>query len=444
MSGNPWSQRAEKKMFNVEKVRLAGAGVELPRMFPIEQRFAAESVEDLEGTIRSQVAEHDRAHPVSGKRIAVTVGSRGIAQLDRIAITLVGALAEHGAKPFVVPAMGSHGGGTAEGQRHVLAEYGVTEETVGAPITSSMETVVITELADGTPVHFDAEAAQADSVVVLGRVKPHTDFRGTHESGLAKMIGIGLGKHAGAATLHRHGFEKFDTLIPEVAKAALAVVPFEFGMAVVENAYEDIARLELVPTERMLEREAELLAEAKSLMPKLLMSDIDVLVVDEIGKDISGAGMDPNITGRAPVNTDKFQATPVKRIVVLGLTEHTNGNACGLGMADMTTQGCLDQIEFGSFYTNSLTSGVPDGARIPMALANDRDAITAALHLTRGPHERPAKVVRIRNTLSMPRVEVSEAYAQEVAEHPDMTALGEPRVWEFDGDGHLPKLPQIH
>jgi hypothetical protein len=431
-------------MFNVEKVRLAGADVELPRMLPVEQRYAAESVDDLEGTIRAQVAEHDRAHPVSGKRIAVTVGSRGIAQLDRIVIALVGALAEHGAKPFVVPAMGSHGGGTAEGQRQVLAEYGVTEETVGAPVISSMETVVITRLADGTPVHFDAEAAQADSVVVLGRVKPHTDFRGTHESGLAKMIAIGLGKHRGAATLHRHGFEKFDTLIPEAASAALDVVPFEFGVAVVENAYEDVARLELVATDRMLEREAELLAEAKSLMPKLLMSDIDVLVVDEIGKDISGAGMDPNITGRAPVNADKFRATPIKRIVVLGLTEHTNGNACGLGLADLTTQGCVDQIEFGSFYTNSLTSGVPDGARIPMALANDRDAIVAALHLTRGPQERPAKVVRIRNTLSMPRVEVSEAYAREVAEHPDMAALGEPLPWQFDATGRLPKLPPAH
>ncbi|GAB3690399.1 nickel pincer cofactor-dependent isomerase, group 22 [Saccharopolyspora tripterygii] len=431
-------------MFNVEKVRLAGTDVELPKMLPIEQRFAAESVDDLEGTLRAQVAEHDRAHPISGKRIAVTVGSRGIAQLDRIVIALVGALAEHGAKPFVVPAMGSHGGGTADGQRQVLAEYGITEDSVGAPVISSMETVVVTELDDGTPVHFDAEAAQADSVVVLGRVKPHTDFRGSHESGLAKMIAIGLGKHEGAATLHRHGFEKFDTLIPDAARAALQVMPFEFAVAVVENAYEDVARLELVATERILEREAELLAEAKSLMPKLLMSDIDVLVVDEIGKDISGAGMDPNITGRAPVNADKFRATPVKRIVVLGLTEHTNGNACGLGLADLTTQGCVDQIEFGSFYTNSLTSGVPDGARIPMALATDRDALLAALHLTRGPHERPAKVVRIRNTLSMPRVEVSEAYAQEVSEHPDMRALGEPRPWEFDADGRLPKLPPVH
>ncbi|SFS78222.1 lactate racemase domain-containing protein [Saccharopolyspora flava] len=431
-------------MFNVERVRLAGADVPLPRMLPVEQRFAAPTVDDLEGTIRAQVAEHARTHPLGGKRIAVTVGSRGIARLDRIVIALIGALAEHGAKPFVIPAMGSHGGGTADGQRQVLAEYGVTEETVGAPVIASMETVVVTELPDGTPVHCDAEAAHADGIVVLGRVKPHTDFRGSHESGLAKMIAIGLGKHEGAATLHRHGFERFDSLIPETAAVALEVLPFEFGLAVVENAYEDLARLELVPTEGMLEREAELLAEAKSLMPKLLMSDIDVLIVDEIGKDISGAGMDPNITGRAPVNSDKFHATPIKRIVVLGLTEHTNGNACGLGLADFTTQGCVDQIEFGSFYTNTLTSGVPDGARIPMALGSDHDAITAAVALTQGPRPRPPKVVRVRNTLSMPRVEVSEAYTQEVAEHPDMTALGEPRPWEFDDTGRLPKLPPVH
>ncbi|MER7083852.1 hypothetical protein [Saccharopolyspora kobensis] len=321
-----------------------------------------------------------------------------------------------------------------------LAEYGITEERIGAPIISAMDTVVVTELPDGTPVHFDAEAARADGVVVLGRVKPHTDFRGTHESGLAKMIAIGLGKHRGATTLHSHGFGAFHSLIPAVAEAVLRVVPIEFGLAVVENAYEDIARLELVPPGELLEREAELLVEAKRLMPKLLMSDIDVLVVDEIGKDISGAGMDPNITGRSPVSTDGFRAVPIKRVVVLGLTAHTNGNACGLGMADVTTQRCLDQIEFGSFYTNSLTSGVPEGARIPMALATDRDAIAAALHMSRGPHDRPAKVVRIRNTLSMPHVEVSEAYAQEVAEHPDLTAVGEAHDWAFDTTGTLPPL----
>ncbi|GAA0535884.1 hypothetical protein GCM10011581_24570 [Saccharopolyspora subtropica] len=431
-------------MFNVEKVRLAGADIRLPRMIPIEQRFADPTVADLEGTIRGQVAEHDRIRPVSGKRIAITAGSRGVAQIDRIVATLVDALVNHGAKPFVVPAMGSHGGATAEGQRQVLAEYGITEQTVGAPVVSSMETVVVAELPDGTPVHLDAEAAQADGVVVLGRVKPHTDFRGTHESGLAKMIAIGLGKHRGATVLHSHGFEKFDTLIPEVARAVLDVVPIEFGMAVVENAYEHVAHLELVEPERLLDREAELLEEAKRLMPTLLVSDIDVLVVDEIGKDISGAGMDPNITGRAPVNSDKFHAVPIKRIVVLGLTEHTNGNACGLGVADVTTQRCLDQIEFGSFYTNSLTSGVPDGARIPMALANDRDAIVAALHLSRGPQDRPAKVVRIRNTLSLSRIEVSESYAQEVADHPDLVAVGEPHDWAFDDTGTLPPLPPIH
>ncbi|RKT87965.1 protein of unknown function [Saccharopolyspora antimicrobica] len=427
-------------MFNVEEVRLTGAGTELPRMIPVEQRFTATAVADLEGAIRAQVAEHDRTHPVSGKRIAITAGSRGIARIDRIVATLVDALAGCGAKPFVVPAMGSHGGGTAAGQRQVLAEYGITEERIGAPIVSSMDTVVVTELPDGTPVHFDAEAARADGVVVLGRVKPHTDFRGTHESGLAKMIAIGLGKHRGATTLHTHGFGAFHSLIPAVAEAVLRVVPIEFGLAVVENAYEDVARLELVPPGELLEREAELLVEAKRLMPKLLMSDIDVLVVDEIGKDISGAGMDPNITGRSPVSTDGFRAVPIKRVVVLGLTAHTNGNACGLGLADVTTQRCLDQIEFGSFYTNSLTSGVPEGARIPMALATDRDAIAAALHMSRGPHDRPAKIVRIRNTLSMPHVEVSEAYAQEVAEHPDLKAVGEPHDWAFDATGTLPPL----
>jgi hypothetical protein len=218
-----------------------------------------------------------------------------------------------------------------------------------------------------------------------------------------------------------------------VARAALEAMPIEFGLAVVENAYEQVARLELVPAEGLLERESELLVEAKRLLPRLLMSDIDVLVVDEIGKDISGAGMDPNITGRTPVPAEGFDTVPIDRIVVLGLTERTHGNACGLGIADLTTQRCLEEIEFGSFYTNSLTSGVVAAAKIPMALRDDQQAIIAALHLSRGTTDRPPRVVRIRNTLTLTRLEVSEAYAQEVAEHPDMVAVGEPREWRFDG-----------
>lgn len=425
-------------MFNVEQVRLAGADLALPRMIPVEQRFPDDAVEDLDAAIREQIAQHDRRRPLNGKRIAVAAGSRGVAEIGRIITVVVDALARCGAKPFVVPAMGSHGGATAEGQRGVLAEYGITEDAIGAPIIASMDTAVVAELPDGTPVHFDAEAAQADGVVVVNRVKPHTDFKAGVESGLAKMLAIGLGKHRGAATLHKHGFGRFGELIPAVAEAVLDAVPIEFGLAVVENGYEHIAAVELVEPAEMLDRETELLTRAKSLMPRLLLSRIDVLVVDEIGKDISGAGMDPNITGRTPVDADGFVAPPLQRIVVLGLTEKTHGNACGLGMADFTTQRCVDGIDFASFYTNSLTSGVPDGARIPMALGSDRDAIVAAVHSSLDTTNATARIVRIRNTLSMPHIEVSEAYAEEVAAHPDIEVLGEPSDWAFDERGMLP------
>ncbi|MHA6804164.1 nickel pincer cofactor-dependent isomerase, group 22 [Salinifilum ghardaiensis] len=427
-------------MFDVDHVRLAGVPEELPRMVPVEQRFAGEAVTDLDGRVHRQVREHAARHDLSGKRIAVGGGSRGIAQIDRVVAAVVAALAEQGAKPFVVPAMGSHGGATAEGQRAVLAEYGITEEAIGAPVVAAMDTRVVAELDDGTPVHFDAHAAEADGIVPVNRVKPHTDFKGEVESGLGKMLAIGFGKHLGASTLHRRGFGAFHELVPRTARAVLDALPVSFGIALVENAYEQPARVELVEAAGMLEREAELLAEAKRLLPRLLLSEIDVLVVDEIGKDISGAGMDPNITGRVPVPSPGFAAPPITRIAVLGLTEHTSGNACGLGMADVTTQRCVDQIDFGAFYTNSLTSGVLAPARIPMALRDDRTAITAALHSC-GDTGRAPKIARIRNTLALPRIEVSEGLAEEVTAHPDLLARGEPRPWEFDRSGHLPPLP---
>lgn len=425
-------------MFNVDTVRLSGTDLELPRMIPVEQRFAAEAVQDLDAEIRTQVARHHERNPLSGKRIAVAAGSRGVARIGQIVRTLVDELLRCGAKPFVVPAMGSHGGATAEGQLAVLADYGITEQSVGVPVVSSMDTVVVAELPDGTPVHFDANAARADGVVVVNRVKPHTDFKAGTESGLAKMLAIGLGKHRGASTLHTHGFGAFGTLIPAVAEAVMGAIPVEFGLAVVENAYEQVARIELVPASSLLSREAELLVEAKRGLPRFLLSAIDVLVVDEIGKEISGAGMDPNITGRPIEVTPGFGSIPVQRIVVLGLTKQTHGNATGLGAADLTTQRCLDQIDFGFFYTNALTSGVPATAKLPIALGDDRAAIMAALHTCRR-STAPPKIVRIRNTLSLTRIEVSESYAREVSEHPDLTALGAPEAWHFP-DGALPPL----
>lgn len=426
-------------MWNLEGVRIAGEAHQLPPMIPVEQHFAAEVVDDLDDAIRTQIAAHAATQSVDGKRLAVGVGSRGVARIDEITRIVVDELLRQGAKPFVIPAMGSHGGGTSEGQRDVLASYGITEDSVGVPIVASMETVELARLPDGTPVHFDAEAAAADGVVVINRVKPHTDFKGGHESGLAKMLAIGFGKHRGATTLHPHGFEHFPTLIPDVASAMMRHVNVEFGLAVVENAYERVGRVEVVEAANLLQREAELLELAKVAMPRFLVDEIDVLVVDELGKDISGAGMDPNVTGRAPVPVPGMGGPQVQRIVVLDLTERTHGNATGIGIADVTTVRCAEQIDLGPSYTNALASGVPESVRLPMVLHTDRDAISGAVHMCRRIDPDRPRIARIRNTLSLARIELSEPYAEQIADHADLRPLGPAQPWEFDETGHLPR-----
>lgn len=424
-------------MWNLEGVRIAGEEAGLPPMIPVEQRFRADAIDDLEATIRARVAAHVAQHPVEGKRLAVGIGSRGVARIDEVAKVLVDELLRLGAKPFVVPAMGSHGGATPDGQREVLETYGITEQTVGVPIVSSLETVELARLDDGTPVHFDAESLAADGVVVVNRVKPHTDFKGAHESGLAKMLAIGFGKHRGATTLHPHGFEEFATLLPKVAEAMMRHVNIEFGLAVVENAYEEVAHIDVVRSDELLGREAELLGLAKANMARFLVDSIDVLVIDELGKDISGAGMDPNITGRPPVPVPGMGGPELQRIVVLGLTERTHGNATGIGMADVITKRCAEQIDLGPSYTNALTSGVPESVRIPMVLANDRDAITAAVRMCRRIDPARPRIARIRNTLSLGHIELSDTYAKEIAANADIVPTGDAKQWSFDDKGFL-------
>src|SRR5690606_2559208 len=327
-----------------------------------------------------------------------TAGSRGIPDFVPIVRTLVNELRARGARPFIVPAMGSHGGATPEGQVRVLAGYGVTEQSVGAPIRSSLETVVLGHLPDGTPLHVDRFAAEAGGIVVFNKVKPHTAYKAANESGLAKMLVIGLGKHEGARAFHHHDFGKFPIYIPQAARELVARLPVLFGLGVVENAWGTAALIEAVVPSDLVDRDAQLLSEAKRLMGRLLMPRVDVLIVDSIGKDISGAGMDPNVTGRPSLNAAGFDYISVQKIIVRGLTAATGGNAAGIGNADFTTVRCVEEIDFTATYTNVMSARVMQGGKLPVVLPNDRLAISAALLTCNGIDPSEARVVRVADT----------------------------------------------
>jgi hypothetical protein len=394
--------------------------IPLPRMYRVRQTFDAPQLADAAAAVTAELAKPAiRSLVAPGARVAVAVGSRGIRHIDRIARSLVDGLKALGARPFIVPAMGSHGGATAEGQRDLLARYGVSEEALGVPVMSSMATTVIAETAGGVPIHFSSEALAADLVVPLARVKPHTDFRGRVESGLCKMLAIGLAKHAGCSRLHREGFPKFGELLPEVAARVLERTKVGFGIAIVENAYDETAHVEAVPAADFLRRDAELLVMAKRLMARIMLPAIDVLVVEQIGKDISGAGMDPNIMGRTVKGPlQGYDGPEIKRIIVLGLTAATHGNAIGIGAADFTVEAVVGEIDREATYANSIAAGYPESGRIPIALADEAETIRAALGCTPGVDLAQPRVVRIRNTLDLRTIEVSEALLDDVRREP--------------------------
>ena len=421
------------------EIRLPGGlDCPLPRMVLVEQRFEAERVEDVAAAVRREMRRF--ASPaLQGARVAVTAGSRGVANIREIIAAAVAELRCWGAEPFIVPAMGSHGGATAEGQVAVLAAYGITEATMGVPIRASMDTVVAARLSDGTPLHFDRIASQADAIVVCGRVKPHTDFFGDYESGLHKMLAVGLGKHTGATTLHRHGFAEFPRLIPEAGRVLLTAVPVLMGLAVVENGYHQVMAVEAVAPGDWNERERALLVLARRAMARLRMRDLDLLIVDELGKDVSGAGMDPNVTGRgtAAFNRRKVDDLPaIQRIFVRGLSRDTDGNACGIGFADVTTLRCADQIDFGKTYINTITSIEIGGARLPLVCNNDREALVVALRTCRKLELAEARVAWIKNTNELTHVRVSEAVLRDLGSA-DLKVLGPPEPLRFDADGFL-------
>jgi hypothetical protein len=412
-----------------------------PRMLRVRQNFEAPRVNDIPGEVDRQLASLNLAARVKpGQTVAITAGSRGIANIAVIIKATVQHFQKLGALPFIVPAMGSHGGGTAEGQRAIIEGYGVTEEFCGCPIKASMETVIVGETPHGVPVHFDKYARAADHVLVCGRIKPHTNFVGDIESGLHKMMLIGLGKHNGAKIYHRAIMDySWIEIVRSVADEVIKNCKVVAGLGIVENAYDETGLIAAVAPEQFFEREKELLVLAKQWLPRLPFRHVHLLIIDEIGKNISGTGMDTNVIGRK-YNDHKATErddTTVKTVFVRGLTEATHGNACGIGMAEFTNSKTIAQVDRRITAINSITGGHAPAAALPIAFDTDREVLENALTTIGLTTPENAKVIQVTNTLHMAEVLVSEAYLPEIQKRPDLQILGPAEDMQFDAEGNL-------
>ena len=409
----------------------------IPKFAKVQQIFEDNTLKDIPSAVAKEFAKPEIAARIKpGMSIAITVGSRGLANLKILVKETVAQIKKLGGKPFIFPAMGSHGGATAEGQRQVLESYGVTEDFIGAPIKSSMETVVIGKVPDGRSVHMDKYASEADGVVLLARVKPHTAFRGVYESGLMKMMAIGVAKQQGAESCHSQGFGEMAKNVIDFGTVYLQKAKILFGVAVIENAFDDTCRIETVLKEDILKREPELLKEARALMPQIMLPKFDVLVIDQIGKNFSGDGADPNVSGSycTPYATG---GPEYERYVVLDLSDETHGNAIGIGIADISTKRAYDKVDFDAGYPNALTSTVLDGVHIPMILKNDETAIKTAIFSSVHADKNNPKIVRIKNTSHIEEIMISEALMAEAEKNSKIKVLEQPKPLDFDGDGNL-------
>ena len=411
--------------------------VKLPKMVKIRQKYDSAKIEDLKGFIEEEMDKTiQNKADYQGKSICITVGSRGIPHLDLMVKTIAEKLKEYGANPFIIPSMGSHGGASVEGQIEILEGYGITEKTMGVPIRATLDVVQIGELLDKTPVYCDKYAYESDGIVILNKIKPHTDFRGKHESGLAKMMAIGIANHKGASMFHRMGFQSFARRIPEVCEVFLQNAKLAFGVGIVQNAYDEISELEIIPTEKFLERDAALLEIAKEKIAKFKNPDFDLLIIDEIGKNISGNGHDPNITGRS--NSKGFEdVVNIQKLFIRGISKESHHNGAGIKGADITTRRCLNDIDFSSTWTNVATVNILTGGSIPMYVETDLEAIKVCIRTCLGIDYTQAKIVRILNTLHMNEIEVSLPYYETLKDNPEIELLSEPYDMQFDENDFL-------
>ena len=412
----------------------------LPKMTRIQQQFEAPVLTALPAAIHAELERINAAsivHP--GDTVAITAGSRGVANVATAVKATADYLKTIGAKPFVIPAMGSHGGATPEGQRSVLEHYGITEETAGVPVKATMDVVELGTTELGLPVFLDRLAAEADHVVPLNRIKAHTDFNGSIESGLMKMMVIGLGKQKGANLYHRAFFQYgFENVITAVGGFMLDTGRIAFGIGLLENAHEQTAKAVAMPASQLLQTERQLLVEAKSLMGRLPFDELDLLIVDWVGKNISGTGMDTNVIGRMMQNFEPEPAKPaILRIFVRDLTEESDGNATGIGLADFTTTRLVNQIDRRATYMNGITALGPQKSKIPFYYDTDKEAISVALDTIGLTAPEDARVIRIESTLRLTELDISEALLADAKLHSSLKVIGEPEPFDFDAAGNL-------
>ena len=412
----------------------------LPKMIRVKQKFPTDVVEDIRSAVFTELDQLNMDSIVkSGDTVAVGAGSRGIANIDVAIKSVVDYLKGIGSKPFVFPAMGSHGGATPEGQKDILAHYGITEETMGAPVRATMEVVEVGRTADDLPVFLDRYAYEADVVVPVNRVKSHTDFHGSIESGLMKMLAIGFGKQKGASMYHRAFFRYgFEHVILASGRLLIETGKIGFGVALVENAYQKTAKVSAIQSKDFVRRERELLVEAKALSGKLPFDELDLLILDEVGKDISGTGMDTNIIGRYMQNFESDPEKPsITRIFARDLTEDSSGNATGIGLADFTTTRLVEKFDKKATYMNGLTGLGPQKSRIPFHYDTDLEVIEAALNTIGLTPPEEAKVVRIQNTLKLGEVDISEILVEDAELRSDLEIISEAEAFTFDSSGNL-------
>ncbi len=420
-----------------------GNPIEFPETALVRQQLHRAPIDSISRQLRP-AADLVAVRPIRpGQTVAVGVGSRGINRLDEVVAQTLRLLEQSGLKPFIVPAMGSHGGATARGQRQVLEKLGISESAMGVPIAAEMETDPIGSLTNGTQIHFARQALQADHLVVINRVKLHTKFRAPVESGLCKMLTIGLGKADGAAEFHRRAVHSGFGIIEDAARVVLGSTNVLFGVALLEDGCGQLSRIEAVSPADWIETEKRLLKEATGMMGRIPFENIDVLVVDRIGKDISGIGMDSNVTGRHRDLVGDFYGAPfVKRIFVRDLTPATGGNANGIGLADATTRRLAEAVDREKTYKNSITAISPEKAAIPICFDTDREAVAVCIRTAGVAEAQQARLVRIHSTKNLETMQVSAAFAEQIESNPNVSLVGAWQPMGFDAQGNLFPLPE--
>lgn len=413
--------------------------IEFPRMTRVQQHWPLPRVADVTAAVRRELAGLKLDKIIEpGMKVAITAGSRGITNIVAILAEVAGFFSELGAAPYLVSAMGSHGGGSAEGQEEVLKSLGITPAAVNAPVLVTSDTVVLGQTPSGHTVYCDRHAAGADAIFLVNRIKPHTSFRGKIESGLLKIVSVGLGKHPGARAVHAMGVDQIEPAIIEIYRFFASRKKILGGLAITENAREETAVVKALPGKEIEAAEQDLLKEAKGMLPRLPLDDIDLLIVEEMGKNFSGTGMDTNVIGRRYIQGMPEPSSPrIRRLAVLDLTEESHGNATGIGFADFITERLAGKVDRKATYLNCLTSTFIRRAAIPMTLKNDREAVAAALYSLNLPKGRKARVVRIANTLHLEYIWVSENLHPEVLAGGRCTHVSGPEPIHFDREGNL-------